>query len=188
MGSRSRATLIVVAMLAWMPICAVAQTAVRGCYRANRPLGTAVSPDGVDGPVGEQIGEAGPALATLATFRLLEDGRVDRPGTVMDALWKSGSRWYLTGDTLMVRLSTRTSGWQLQLPLVRHASDSAYVGEARYLTDVVTRDASRAAWQPPRVSIRVTREPCAPPVNTGIELRTSTGQNCTLQVTWGASR
>jgi hypothetical protein len=25
-------------------------------------------------------------------------------------------------------------------------------------------------------------------VNTGIELRTSTGQNCTLQVTWGASR
>ena len=162
MGFRSRASLTVV-LLCCMPMRAIAQSAVPGCYRANRPLGTAASPGGVASPVGEQIGEAGAALATLATFRLLKDGRLDRPGTVMDALWKSGSRWHLSGDTLIVRLSTGTSGWLLRLPLVRHAAKSVYVGEARYLTDVVTRDTGRTAWQPPRVPVRITREPCAPP-------------------------
>jgi hypothetical protein len=151
-------------VLSCVPICALAQqTAMLGCYRANRPLGTTASADGVPGPFGERIGEAGPALAKLATFRLLENGRVDRPGTEMVVWWQSGSRWYLRGDTLIVRLSTGTSGWQLQLLLDSHAADSAYVGEGRYLTDVITRDTSRGAWRPPHEPIRVTRERCASP-------------------------
>ena len=163
MNHRSRAAITILALLSCVSICAPAQIAVRGCYRASRPLGTAAAADGVLGPVGEQIGESGPALARLATFRLLEDGRVDRPGTVMETLWKSGSGWSLDGDTLMVRLSTRTSGWQLQLLPDPRAGESAYIGEGRYLTDVVIEDTSRAAWHPPRVHVRVTREPCAPP-------------------------
>jgi hypothetical protein len=160
---RASAAITTFALLSCISICAPAQTAVRGCYRASRPLGTAASADGVPGPIGERIGEAGPALAKLATFRLLEDGRVDRPGTVMESLWKSGSLWTLNGDTLMVRLSTRTSGWQLLLLPDPRAGESAYVGEGRYLTDVVVRDTSRTAWHPPRVPVRVTREACAPP-------------------------
>jgi hypothetical protein len=163
MNPRSRAAITILTLLSCVPICAPAQPALRGCYRASRPLGSAASADGVPSPVGEQIGEAGPALAKLATFRLLEAGRVDRPGTVMDGLWKSGSRWTLNGDTLVVRLSTRTSGWQLQLLPDPSAGDTVYVGEGRYLTDVVTRDTSRDAWHPPHVPVRVTREPCAPP-------------------------
>ena len=160
---QSGAAIAILTLLSCVPICARAQSAVRGCYRASRPLGTAASADGVPGAIGEQIGEAGPALAKLATFRLLEEGRVERPGTAMEAWWKSGSRWTLNGDTLIVRLSTGTSGWQLQLVLDRRAGDSAYIGEARYITDVVIRDTSRTAWHPPRVPVRVNREPCAPP-------------------------
>jgi hypothetical protein len=136
-----------------------------GCYRADRPLGTSASADGVPGPIGDRIGEPGPGLRPLATFRLLEAGRVDRPGTVGREWWALGSRWVAAGDTLKVQLSTRTAGWDLRLVLERRSGATVYVGEARYLTDVVLADSGRGGWRPPRVAVRVTREPCAPPPN-----------------------
>lgn len=138
---------------------AAAQSASRsGCYRADRSLGTSASTDGVRGSIRARLGEADPALRTLATFRLLEEGRVDRPGAVMREWWARGSRWSVTGDTLNVRLSTGTSGWNLRLVPTPGAGDSVYVGNAGYLTDVIVKD-----WRPPEVSVRVTRELCAPP-------------------------
>ena len=132
-----------------------------GCYRADRPLGTSASADGVPDSIGVRIGETGLGLRALAAFRLLEAGRVDRPGTVGREWWAIGSRWVAAGDTLNVRLSTRTSGWDLRLVSARGSGATVYVGEARYLTDVVVTDSGR--WRPPRVAVRVTREPCAPP-------------------------
>ena len=132
-----------------------------GCYRADRPLGTSASADGVPGAIGERIGEAGPLLRMLATFRLLESGRVDRPGTVMRDRWRGGSHWVAAHDTLNVRLSTRTSGWDLRLVPVSDG-DTVYIGEARYLSDVIVTDTGPSAWRPARVTVRVTREPCAP--------------------------
>ena len=138
---------------------AAAQSTSRmGCYRADRSLGTSASDDGVAGPVVVRLGEAGPALRTLTTFRLLDEGGVDRPGTVMQKSWVHGSRWGVTRDTLNVRLFTGLSGWDLRLVPTPGAGDSVYVGVARYLTDAVVKD-----WRPPQVSIRVTRELCAPP-------------------------
>lgn len=132
-----------------------AQTDLRvGCYRADRPLGGSASANGVPGPIGEQIGEAGPALQAMATFRLLEGGRVDRPGTVTRDLWMHASRWSGQRDPLTVHLSTMATGWILTLMPVSPGSDSEYIGEARYLTGVITSDD-----KPPRVHVR--REPCA---------------------------
>ena len=131
---------------------------VIGCYRADRPLGTAASIDGVPGTVGREIGEQGEALKILATFRLLAGGAVDRPGTFGRSSWQRGSRWTVTRDTLLVTLSTRTSGWALHLVRASAVSDSLYVGNARYLSDVVVKDTS--AWKPPVVTVRVRREIC----------------------------
>ena len=132
--------------------------AIVGCYRANRPLGTAASEDGVPGAVGTQIGERGDALLVLATFRLLKDGRINREGTVMQYWWARFSNWELARDTLHVTLSTGTSGWALQLQRSPSGGDSAFVGVARYLSDVVVKDTT--AWKPLRVPIRVRREVC----------------------------
>lgn len=132
-----------------------------GCYRADRPLGTAASASGVPGPMGERIGESGEGLRTLQTFRLLDSGRVDRPGTVMQHWWALGSSWSVASDTLNVRLSTVTSGWHLRL-IASHASDETiYQGDALYLTDVIVK-----GWEPPRVKVVVRRELCAPSTNT----------------------
>ncbi len=152
---------LVVSLAAFLvpTVTALAQADPRvGCYRANRPLGTSASAEGVVGPHGERIGEAGAALQTLAMFQLLADGRVDRPGTVLQQHWLRGSRWTGTSDTMSVRLSTGTSGWQLTLLPTHVASDTVYIGEARYLTDAVVKD-----WQPPRVRVSVRRELCARP-------------------------
>ena len=129
-----------------------------GCYRADRPLGTAAS----------ETSE----IPGLDTFRLLEEGRVERPdvGRVpgyTDAMeraaqrsWARVSRWHTMNDTLYVTLSTGLSGWDLKLVPAPDESDTAYVGTARYLTDVVVVDP--AGWQPPKVAVRVMRESCTP--------------------------
>jgi hypothetical protein len=132
-----------------------------GCYRADRPLGTSASATG------------GIPTPGLDTFRLLDDGRVERPDVgrpsgFTDAMeqaaqrsWARGSHWHTAGDTLYVRLSTGLSGWDLTLVPAPAGADAAYSGVARYLTDVVVADS--AAWQPPRVTVRVTRGACTPP-------------------------
>ena len=132
---------------------------VSGCYRADRPLGTAASIDGVPGAVGRQIGEQGEALKTLAAFRLLAGGAVDRPGAFGRSSWQRGSRWSVASDTLLVTLSTGASGWALHLVPAGNARDEGYVGTARYLSDVVVKDTS--AWKPPIVTVRVRRESCS---------------------------
>jgi hypothetical protein len=136
-------------------------SAATGCYRADRPLGTAASATG------------GRATSGLETFRLLADGRVDRPivgrplgyteamAASARESWARGSRWHVAGDTLHVTLSTGLSGWALALIPERGGVTSEYGGVARYLTDVVVADP--ATWQPPRVPVRVDREICAPP-------------------------
>ncbi|MEP6831861.1 MAG: hypothetical protein ABJB74_00645 [Gemmatimonas sp.] len=143
------------------PAHAMQQTSIIGCYRADRPLGTAASADGVPGAIGREIGEQGDALLALATFQLLANGRVDRRGTVAQSWWARGSHWELARDTLHVTLSTRTSGWALHLRRSPAAGDSVYVGVAHYLSDVVVKDTT--AWKPPRVLVRVRRETCANP-------------------------
>jgi len=128
-----------------------------GCYRANRPLGTAASPTG------------GPPAPGLDTFQLLPGGRVDRPhvgspagytqrmAANARASWQRGSEWTLTGDSLQVRLSTGLSGWDLRLVRVRPSTRDSFEGVAHYLTDVVVVDGS---WKPPVVPVRVQRESC----------------------------
>ena len=132
-----------------------------GCYRADRPLGTAASVTG------------GFPTPGLATFRLLPDGRLDRPGVgapegFTEAMaasarrtWAEASRWQMAGDTLRIRLSTWTSGWDVELVPALADTGRSYVGVARYLTDVVVTDT--AAWQPPSAAVRVWPEPCAQP-------------------------
>jgi hypothetical protein len=128
-----------------------------GCYRANRPLGTAASPTG------------GTPTTGLDTFQLLPGGRVDRPhvgtpvgwtermATNARELWRRGSIWTATPDSLHVRLSTGLAGWDLRL--ARVAGDPLrFEGMAHYLTDVVVVDGS---WKPPVVGVRLRREPCA---------------------------
>lgn len=135
-----------------------------GCYRADRALGTSAGSAigrGVPGAVGRRIGEDSTSLPRLTTFRLLPNGRVARPDTAMGQSWEVGSTWASSGDTLHVTLSTATSGWALQLLRAPSGGDRLYVGTARYLTDVVVADTS--GWTPPQYSVRVTREPCAPP-------------------------
>jgi hypothetical protein len=155
------------ALVTLVACAAGAQTDRRvGCYRADRPLGSSASPDGVRGPIGEQIGEAGPALNAMATFRLLAGGRVDRPGTKTRHLWLHASRWREFRDTLQVELSTMATGWVLTLLPVSPGSDSLFAGEARYLTDVITSEHDK----PLRVPVRVRREPCAPPPNEELNL------------------
>lgn len=154
---------LVAAFTAILP-AAVRPAASEGCYRADRALGTSAGSAlgrGVPGLVGRQIGEDSATLTRLTTFRLLPDGRVERPGTAMHRWWAMGSRWASTGGTLQVTLSTRTSGWALQLVRASGGDDIVYVGTARYLTDVVVADT--AAWKPPQLAVRVRREPCAPP-------------------------
>ena len=150
------ATRALLAVLAVPGALAVAQSDPRvGCYRADRPLGTAASAEGVRGPISELIGEAGPGLRTLATFRLLEAGGVDRPGTVGRKWWVRGSRWAIAHDTLNIILSTRTSGWDLRLLAAKEGGDSLYEGKAQYLTDVIVRDTAANSWRPSRVAVRV---------------------------------
>lgn len=164
-----RATVVVVALSASRPAAAQGPpasahpaAAVR-CYRADRALGTSAGSAewrGVPGPVGRRIGEDSGSLGRLTTFRLLPGGRVDRPGVWGRDWWARGSRWERAGDTLRVTLSTATSGWALALRPAPGSADTAYVGVARYLTDVIVTDS--AAWRPPRVPVRVRREPCPP--------------------------
>lgn len=132
-----------------------------GCYQADRPLGTSAGSAlgrGVPGLVGRRIGEDSASLPQLTTFQLLPSGGAARPGTALQGLWASGSRWALAGDTLQVTLSTRTAGWRLRL--VRASpSDSVWFGTARYLTDVVVKD---GAGGPLEYPIRVRQQRCAP--------------------------
>jgi hypothetical protein len=157
-------TMVLVSALTPLGGRAVAQSGpLMGCYRADRPLGTAASATGWES-----------TTPGLETFRLLDGGRVERPGVgrppglpldvteeALQRTWGRGSRWRAEGDTLYVTLSTRTSGWELKLVPAPDGPDTVYVGVARYLTDVVVADT--AAWQPPRVMVRVERETCAPP-------------------------
>lgn len=123
---------------------------VEGCYRADRPLAESASG----------------GVPAAAAFRLLSGGRVARyPVRVMGSGWERASGWTQHGDTLVVRLSTGLSGWELRLlpaPTERDGTgDVAWVGPARYLTDVVVRDGTQ--WRPPRVLVRVRRESCPSP-------------------------
>jgi hypothetical protein len=52
------------------------------------------------------------------------------------------------------------SGWDLRLVPAPDGADTAYVGVARYLTDVVV---DTPGWQPLQVMVRVERKTCAPP-------------------------
>ena len=143
---------------------ALAQVAQgQGCYRADRPLGTSAGSAvgrGVPGMVGRQIGEDSASLSTLTTFRLLPGGRVERPDAARHQRWRRASRWASSGDSLQVTLSTGASGWVLHLVRAAGGGDSAYVGTARYLTDVVV---AASEWTPPQHPVRVTQEACAPP-------------------------
>lgn len=165
MIGRALGAAVLVALVGLSSRVAIAQPDPRfGCYRADRPLGTAASAEGVSGPIGERIGEAGLGLQAQATFQLLEGGRVERPATVLRRLWATDSRWVAARETLKVRLSTMTAGWSLTLVPEVSGSDTIYVGEARYMTDVIVASGD---WRPPRVAVRVRREPCAPPPNEG---------------------
>jgi hypothetical protein len=66
--------------------------------------------------------------------------------------------FFLAGDTLAVRRSTGTAGWDLRLIAAPGAADGLFVGEGLYLTDVVVRDT--LVWRPPRVAVRAKRESC----------------------------
>lgn len=130
---------------------------VVGCYRANRPLGSAASPTG------------GMPTPGLDTFKLVPGGRVERPhvGTPAGytermaasqrASWQRGSDWIVTGDSLHVRLSDGFSGWNLRLVREGPPTRESFEGVAHYLTDVVVVDST---WRPPVVAVRVQRENC----------------------------
>jgi hypothetical protein len=126
-----------------------------GCYRADRILGHAAR------------AEAGLVSHGFDKFRLLPDGRVARPqlSTARErAMWARAGAWQLHADTLTVRLSTGLVGWALRLE-VQHTDsrDTALVGMARYLTDVVVRDTTGWYVDPLRFPVRVTAEACSPP-------------------------
>lgn len=130
--------------------------ATPGCYRADHPLGEDAG--SIRRPV---------TPGRLTTFRLLDGGRVDRPGIFGASSWAPRSRWERAGDTLRVRLSTGTAGWALRLVATPAGSDSLFAGEARYLSDAIVPDAKAGdtAWwrapQPVARVVRVWREPCA---------------------------
>jgi hypothetical protein len=164
MSSHFSATALVALVGLAGPIGAQADSR-SGCYRADRPLGSSASPNGIPGPIGERLGETGEGLRVLATFRLLDGGHVDRPGTVMRESWAAGSRWAATGDTLLVELTTLAVGWQLRLIRSQVHGDSGYVGEAQYVSDVSVANADSARRSLLRVPLRVTRELCLPPTD-----------------------
>jgi hypothetical protein len=132
-----------------------------GCYRANRPLGSSPLLTGIPDPIGERLGETGSGLKVLETFRLLDSGRVDRPGTVMRGSWAAGSRWRTKGDSVLIELTTLALGWHLSLlPVAR--GDSVFAGQAEFVSDVVVVGPGSNRYQPFRVTVLVAREQCPP--------------------------
>jgi hypothetical protein len=127
---------------------------VIGCYTADRPLGE------------QRYPEAGLSSVGLASFRLLPGGGVARP-TLPTAdrqqRWASASKWWLSDDTLVVRLSTGLAGWKMVLREVEGVGTGRFVGSALYLTDGRVSQSSAAPEITARkVSVSVKRVSCPP--------------------------
>jgi hypothetical protein len=133
-----------------------------GCYRADRLLGFSAVKGGNPYRVDEELFKAGIGLDDAARFRLLDNGRIARPGLGMESSWAAGSRWHAKGDTLFVELSQLAVGWELRLLRNRAAGDSSLVGDVHYISDVITTDALSKPRPPTRVRVRAMHETCPP--------------------------
>lgn len=128
---------------------------VIGCYTANRSLGE------------QRYPESGLASVGLANFRLLSGGVVERPAlpsSDRQQQWASASRWWLSNDTLVVRLSTGLAGWKMMLRAEQGEGTDRFVGSALYLTDGrVSQSSAAPEITDRRISVRVVRVSCSPP-------------------------
>ena len=149
------ATILVAMGLAIAPSLRAQSREPVGCYRFDRPLG------------GSAVGSIEHADSAAYTVQLLVGGKVARPA-IPSAYWRSeyarSSTWRMTGDTLLIRLSTSLVGWDIVLT---PAGDSL-VGSAHYLSDATggppftaAVSARRVACQPSSANDRASRPAAA---------------------------